>query len=470
MPVSQRMREIESEIDQAIKGLPAWNAAQEALLNLILNHYRDAIEVVFLRAAWAIQFRPDELVKAFALEHYLHAGVFQVLKWAMEFSAGSNSGQLPDSQEIKNLIDLGKNYENFVDALKMANYDQVAISIDDGQKIITVYEGGDLTGADAQLVIHRAQTLPVYTQTPSVEDGDQITLRWSAGDFRGLMQKLSNLVSENETQSFVSTFPDQQGEMFKRPVLLDIPDCADPAQQAALEDITLTPAKVEGAAKWKLTSWLDIPCLMIGSRRVAPSNAIKALAGFGGDDYMLRIAARVDQDQYSRVSGMRESRMIAFCEEKLRAFGWDPHSHYRLTDPPREIDIYATRASSHLVLQLKSTLRPETPWEVFKRNEDIVSGISHTAEVVPHFPEGTFGFVITDGYRGDYFTWVRSLRDGVMVGSLSDIEVVAEDPQAAIETLKLRAGFDSSEQSESLPTRAFNLFDWTIRLVDEAAP
>src|SRR4030095_9192724 len=99
MPVSPRMREIESEIDQRINGLDIWNAPQNALISLILDNYRDSIEMVFLQISWARQFRPDQIVNAYAFEHYLHAGFFQVLKWAMEFSRESNSGPLPEAEE-----------------------------------------------------------------------------------------------------------------------------------------------------------------------------------------------------------------------------------------------------------------------------------------------------------------------------------------------------------------------------------
>lgn len=374
MPVSPRMREIESEIDQQIKDLDVWNVPQNALISLILNAYRDSIEMVFLQMAWAIQFRPDQMANAFALEHHLHAGFFQTLKWAMEFSRESNGGPLPEDEEVLSLVDLGSKYEALVDILKMAKHDRVSISIDDEQRVITVYEGGNLTGQDAQLIAHSAEALPVYAQSPLIEDGDQITSRWSAGDFRSLMRTLSELAQDMETESIVSTFPGQEGELFKRPVILGIPNSADPRQQAVLDDITLTPSTVEGDAKWKLISWRDIPCLLIGSRRVGPSNMIKALAGFGGDDYMLRIASRVDPNQYSKVSGLRESRMIAVCEERLRAFGWEVYPRHMLTNPPREIDIYAKRTNSSVVIQLKSTLRPETPWEVLKRNDEILKG------------------------------------------------------------------------------------------------
>jgi hypothetical protein len=469
MPVSPRMREIEAEIDREIKALPFWTAGREAFLNRMLNYYRDAIEVLLLQIP-QIALIPDLLGNLFILEHELHAGVFQNLKWIMEFSGEPSGGQLPDDYEIITLANIGKNYEALVDILKMAQYDRMAIDIDERQRVITIYEGGDQTGSDGQLVIHQAETLPIYAQSPFVEDNDQITSRWCAGDFRRLMHELTHLLEDAETDTIVFDLPEGQVPLSKRPVILDIPVFTDPSLQAVLEDITLTPAKVAGQGKWKLTSWRDIPCTMIGSRRVTPSNLIRVLTGYGGDDYMLRIASRVDPNQYSKVSGLREGRMIALCEDKLRASGWSVTPHYRLTNPSREIDIYATRDSSNLVLQLKSTLRPETPWEASKRNEEILHGIDHTAEVLPQFPAGTIGFVITDGYRGDYVTWNHSLRKGVTVGTIDEVEAVADDPSEAIDTLKSLAGFDPNQQPEPIPTRAFKLFDWTFYVKDEVAP
>lgn len=138
------MREIEIEIDQAITNLPFWDAPQEALLELILEFHRDAIEAVFMQIAWARLFRPDdlnEITRSFVAESYIRAGVFQILKWTMEFAQGSERDSLPNNSEIQNLIGIGRQYEILVDMLKMANHHQVAIEIDDGGKIITIYEG-----------------------------------------------------------------------------------------------------------------------------------------------------------------------------------------------------------------------------------------------------------------------------------------------------------------------------------------
>jgi len=123
---------------------------------------------------------------------------------------------------------------------------------------------------------------------------------------------------------------------------------------------------------------------------------------------MLRVAVLVDREQYEKVSGLREERMVAQSASALRAKGWIVQPHLHLSDPEREIDVYAAKGQQDLVIQLKSTLRPHSPWEVYKRNADVIDGVNHTAEVLPRFREGVLGFVITDGYEGDYQTWARS--------------------------------------------------------------
>jgi hypothetical protein len=67
----------------------------------------------------------------------------------------------------------------------------------------------------------------------------------------------------------------------------------------------------------------------------------------------------VDNAQYVKISGFREARMIDCCCETLQKEGWKVFSHYKLRNPDREIDVYAIHEDVHLVLQLKSTLRPE---------------------------------------------------------------------------------------------------------------
>jgi hypothetical protein len=211
-----------------------------------------------------------------------------------------------------------------------------------------------------------------------------------------------------------------------------------------------------------------IPLTLIGGSPFVVSNMAKALAGAAGNDYMLRIAARTDPVHYSTSSELRHKRLIEACKGVLR--DWNPRGPFILTDPEMELDVFGNRQGRQLVLQLKSTLRPETPWEVLKRNEDVISGISHTARAISRLGESTCGFLITDGYRGDYQTWKAANAMGVPIGTIEDVADIAKDPVAAIHVLRARAGFEPLKPGGPVPLREFSLLDWTIQLIDAPFP
>jgi hypothetical protein len=109
-------------------------------------------------------------------------------------------------------------------------------------------------------------------------------------------------------------------------------------------------------------------------------------------------------------------------------------------------------------------VRPITPREVRRRNEDIIDGINHTADVLPRV-SAPVGFVITNGYRGDYATWEVALRRNVMIGTVKDIGEIAADPIKATDIVKSRAGFKKkpSGAPPRQPSR-FRLGGWNIEL------
>jgi hypothetical protein len=162
--------------------------------------------------------------------------------------------------------------------------------------------------------------------------------------------------------------------------------------------------------------------------------------------------------------------MVAFCTPILETKGWEVTPDHRLHNPDQQIDVFAQRGECKLVLQLKSTLRPESPWEVLKRNDDVLDGITHTSEVLKRFSAGTHGFVLTDGYRGDYQTWKVALERGVMTGTLEDLDAIATNPGGAPEVLRQRAGFGRAPEVTSIPDRELDLFGWKLRLVDAPHP
>jgi len=184
----------------------------------------------------------------------------------------------------------------------------------------------------------------------------------------------------------------------------------------------------------------------------------------------LRAAVLNDRDQYERTSGRREERMIAICKPAFEAAGWKFQPHLILKNPSREIDGYAAKDRQDVVIQLKSTLRPHSPFEVHKRNSDVIEGIKHTADVLPRFREGALGFVVTDGYKGDYLTWRESLATRVPIATLQDLSMIAADPAGAFQTLAKRADIDGDPGHEPVPARVVDLCGWTIRLIDSDKP
>src|ERR1035437_2913990 len=196
----------------------------------------------------------------------------------MEFATIDSDCFSPDPDQVAELVHTsGPAYVNFADALKMAKYGRSSIEVEGSTRIITVYEGGDLTGADAHLVSHQHETLPFRTHLSFVEDGDQLTAQWTAGDFRRLTERLYSIATDAEKETIVSTFGGTPAPLFPRPVLVEIPDVDEPSQQAALQDLTLTPDRLQGTEKWGLSSWLDMPFVMIGPKRMGVSNVIKTL-------------------------------------------------------------------------------------------------------------------------------------------------------------------------------------------------
>ena len=464
------MREVEREIDSQIASLLVWKSQREALLLTLINFYKDSMNEVFMRLMHGRLFGNLESTRtAIVREHYLHSGIFQLLKWAVEFGRDQGNPSNLSLSDLETLVELGNYYVMLVDLLKMGKHNKVAIQVDRTEHTVTVFEGGDLTGSDRQLIDHQLDTLPYYSHSSFVNDEDQLTARWTAGEYRTVIDRLGRMASMMETSQGISTFPGLEAAV-SLPKIIEIPQLNLEYEQYVLEDLTLTPAKINNHNKWRFTTWLDTPITMVGHSMVAVTNALKAVAGPGKDDHMLRNAARIDPVQYSRVSTLREARMIEHCTRLLEPRGWNVTPHHRLRDPLAELDIYATQGDQGLVLQLKSTLRPETPWEVQKRNEELLAGIDHTAAALARLAGNTIGFVITDGYRGDYVTWAKSMERNIMVGTIRDIEDVANTPHIAQELLRQRAGFNPHEASHRLPDRHFKLFGWSFRLVDEPEP
>lgn len=476
MIVSDRVRQIECEIDARIRELPTWQASRAEVLGDLMRTYRDAIEVVFLRGLHAATFdgSVQDFGAAFGHENRFRAGSLWALKWASEYCPAIGVSTNRPSKELVDLLSLGAIYETFVDALKCAKRDLIVISVDDASRTITFYEGGPATAFDAQIVHHQRITTSMTPHVSLTQDSDQLTSRWTAGDYRRVTKGLAEFAAQKENTIFVDpAFLAQIGKpeiSILQPTLLwldrpaNIPDCD------VFDDLVLSRA-IDGELKWRLVSLLDSPIVQVGDQFCALSCDLKTIAAFDG--YMLRLAARVDQAQYSIATTLREDRMIRMCRD---AFGrclppWSVTAHVRYKDPPQEADILASRDAQTLVLQLKSTLPPETPWEVYKRNEELIEGVRHTKRLVDR-GAADHGFVVTDGYRGDYACWAQALASDIPIATLDDLESIASDPIAAAAEVKSRVGITASapEPPQGVPDRVGELMGWTLRFVDRHAP
>ena len=74
------------------------------------------------------------------------------------------------------MVTVKKSGRVFVDALKMAQQDALEIVVDQTQRLATVYEGGEATGADWDLVEYQHRHNLVHTHVPLTDDGDSRTL------------------------------------------------------------------------------------------------------------------------------------------------------------------------------------------------------------------------------------------------------------------------------------------------------
>jgi hypothetical protein len=197
MSVSDRLREIEKEIDADIRAQKIWHRSKAAVLTDLMQTYRDAIEVVFLELfflethAGNLDLCADDAGVLFAQENRFRAGVLWALKWASEFCPENGSAESSIPDELVNLLSLGSNYEAFVDVLKSANRDAVAIHVDEASRTLICYEAKQATAFDPSIVYHQRITAPTTQQVSLTEDGDQVTSRWTAGDYRRVMRNLA---------------------------------------------------------------------------------------------------------------------------------------------------------------------------------------------------------------------------------------------------------------------------------------
>lgn len=471
MSVSRKVREVECEIDSKIQSLQVWQTKRSVILKSLMDFCEEYTTSVHIRAFDSQLFEGGlRVLPTLQHEQTKRIGVFWALKWAIEFSTEEGSDGPIKPKELREIIQIGEAYEVFVDVLKLAKVGDIAIEVYQDSQEIVCYEGADFTGFDSDIVTHQQLYGLLNTQVSLTSDSDQLTSKWKAGDYRRVTRKLSQYAIDNEDEIVINPeYKDALGMGdFSRPkpTLLKLKRPRYKPDKHVFDSLTIPYEFSESFNKWNARSCLETPIVRIGCHYYALSSDLKTIANF--DDYMLRLANREDRDQYNKVSGLREDRMIAQCKV---AFGkqtdsWVVQDKVELVNPEQEVDMIAERHDDSLAIELKSTLRPETLWEVYNRNKDIKKGMSQIKSIIERGVART-GLVITDGYRGDFRCWGEALRREVTIGTLHEIEELAQDPDNAVQLMKKKAGVKIDGRSgQRLPDRKVEILGWTLRLVD----
>ena len=470
MPVSREVRDVEIEIDSKIQALRIWKTKRSVIFKSLMEFCEKFTTLVHLRAFHSKLFKGGSgILPILQLEQTKRNGVYWALKWSIEFSTEDGSGGSINPDDLREIIHLGEAYDVLVDALKLAEKGDFTITVSQDSKEITCYEGADITGFDSDIVTHQQLSGPLNTQVTLTGNSDQLTSQWKAGDYRRVTRRLARIASDIEGE--IGVRPElretlgMENVSIPKPTLVTIKRPRYKPDKHVFDSLTV-PSGFSKSFKWNARSFLETPIVRIDCQYCALSSDLKVIADF--DDYMLRLAAREDPHQYSMVSGLREDRMIEKCRTAFRksTAPWDFRSKVELNEPKQEVDVLASRNGDEIALELKSTLRPETLWEVHKRNEDIMSGLTQIKSIVDR-GVARIGLLLTDGYRGDYRCWGEAIRRDVTIGTLHQIEELAQDPDSAIQLMKENAGAKTNGRSgQRLPDRETEILGWTLRLVD----
>jgi hypothetical protein len=270
------VRQVESEIDESIQKMVVWNVKRDVLLQRLVTIWRDGLELVHMLAAHAVMFQLEiGLQSSVGREHLMLTGAHQTLKWAMEYAGDHGSDAVSDEVLANLILRVAAPYQMLVDALKLGAHDMAEFAVDHSSKTLTVYEGGNVSGHDAAIVRNDHITTPFHKQSPLVDDSDQLTANWTAGQYRQYWRWLQAIVEKAETNTIMA----QAGplapmvEIMKQPVVVEIPSPPAPLELVQC-DLTLTPEKAKSALKWKIDSWHDCPLVQIGDRVFCVSRMI----------------------------------------------------------------------------------------------------------------------------------------------------------------------------------------------------
>jgi hypothetical protein len=108
--------------------------------------------------------------------------------------------------------------------------------------------------------------------TPHVsltEDSDQLTSRWTAGDYRRVTKLLAHRAAHEENTICVDpTFLAQIGKpeiSIPQPTVVWLDRPANAPDCHVFDDLTL-PTIIDDEVKWRLVSLLDTPVVQVGDR------------------------------------------------------------------------------------------------------------------------------------------------------------------------------------------------------------
>jgi hypothetical protein len=149
-----------------------------------MRTYRDAIDVIvifhllFETRGADLDLSSSSGVALFAEAQRHRAGTLCALKWGSQFCPENGAASATAPETLVDLLALGVKYEAFVDVLKPANHDAVALRVDEIARTLICYEGEQATVSDTSIIMQQRLTAPLTRQISLTEDGDQITDGW----------------------------------------------------------------------------------------------------------------------------------------------------------------------------------------------------------------------------------------------------------------------------------------------------
>ena len=295
MTLPDEIRDVEEEIDAEVASMPLWKHGRAAVLEGLMGTYRDGIELTFVKALKGeVLGNTDDIQSAMVQEHQLRNGAFWAMKWATKFCPEVGRDDAICAKELLDTILVGKSYDVLVDVLKYGEMNLAELSVNSKSREIVCFEGENLTGYDAEIVEHQLAVGPTYKHTPLTADGDQLTSRWFAGDYRRVVRHLAEFANSKEDQiavrrEIVTTF--DGGEIgVARPTLVWLSRPSDPPDCHVFDALTM-PRKISAPFMWRARALLEdsdrelcgsLLCTLVRSQDDCVRRRLHAAAGSAG--------------------------------------------------------------------------------------------------------------------------------------------------------------------------------------------